>query len=73
MAGGLALGVLNLLAYGALLKALSLGNASVVIPIHSLYLVIPILLLAVVDGEKLTEKTTVAIILSVIAIMFLRA
>ncbi len=71
--GGLILGVVNLLAFGALLMALSLGNASVVIPMHSLYMIIPILIFSLVDGEKLTEKTTVAIILSVVSIMVLKS
>lgn len=73
MRGGLILGVLNLLAYYTLLRALSLGDASVVIPMHSLYMIIPILLFSILEGEKLTEKTTVAVVLSVVSIMILRS
>ncbi len=70
---GLRLGVVNLVAYGALLADLSVADASVVIPIHSLYIIVPILLAAIVDGEKLTDQVTTGVVLSVIAFMVLKA
>ncbi len=68
---GVWLGVFNLVAFACLLNALSLSDASIVIPIYSLYIVIPVLFAAVFQGEVLTPKTTVGAILSVAAVIIL--
>ncbi len=68
---GMWLGVINLLAFACLLKALSLGSASLVVPIYSLHMVIPILMTVLFQGGKLTEKATVAIVLSIAAVFIL--
>ena len=68
---GVWLGVFNLVAFACLLNALSLSDASVIIPIYSLYIVIPVLFAAVFQGEVLTPKTTVGTILSVAAVIIL--
>ncbi len=69
---GVWLGIINFASYACLLKALSIGDASVIIPIFSLYIVIPLLLTCIIQGEKLTEKATVAVILSILAVMILK-
>lgn len=69
---GLWLGLLNFASYACLLKALSQDDASVIIPIFSLYIVIPILLSTIFQSVKLTEKATVAVVLSILAIIILK-
>jgi uncharacterized membrane protein len=69
---GIALGFLNAGAFFFLLHALSIGSASVVIPLHSLYIVIPALLAALFKGDTLSEQATVGIILSITSLMLLK-
>lgn len=69
---GLLLGALNFISYASLLKALSLGDASVIIPMYSLYILMPVFLTIITQKEKLTEKTTVAVVLSILAIVMLK-
>lgn len=68
---GMLLGIFNLIAFACLLHALTLNDASIVIPIYSLYIVIPVILGAIINGDFLTSKTTVAVILSIAAIIVL--
>lgn len=68
---GMGLGLINLIAFACLLNALALTDASIVFPIYSLYIVIPILLATVVQGDKLTDKITVGVVLSVTALIML--
>lgn len=68
---GMCLGVFNFLAFASLLYALSLSDASVVIPIYSLYIIIPVILAAIIQGKELRQKTTVAVILSIAALIIL--
>ncbi len=70
---GLALGVVNLGSYWCLLTALSLGSASVIIPIYSMYIIIPMVLASIIDGTKLTDRLTVGILLAVLAVTILRS
>ncbi len=69
---GLWLGLINFASYACLLKALSMGDASVIIPVFSLYIVIPLLLTTVIQGVKLTEKAIVAVVLSILAVIILK-
>lgn len=69
---GMFLGVFNLVAFSSLLYALSLNDASIVIPIYSLYIVIPVVLTAVLKGSELTPKTTVAVVLSIAAVIVIK-
>jgi uncharacterized membrane protein len=69
---GCALGLVNLIGYACLLRALSVGDASIVIPIHSLYIVIPAGLAAVAQGRKLSERSTLGVIVSLLAVVALR-
>ncbi len=69
---GMVLGLFNLLAFASLLKALSMADASIVIPIYSMYVIIPVLLTTLINGEVLTPKTTVAVVLSVAAIVIMQ-
>ena len=68
----MALGFLNAGAFFFLLHALSIGSASVVIPLHSLYIVIPALLAALLRGDTLSEQATVGIVLSITSLMLLK-
>ncbi len=68
---GIKVGLLNFIAFASLLQALVHGNASIVLPIYSLYTIVPILLSVIILNQKLTEKTTVGVILSIIAITIL--
>lgn len=69
---GALIGILNLFAYAALLQALSMADASVVIPMYSLYLIVPVLLATVFDGVRMSELTSMAILLSLLAMAILR-
>ncbi len=69
---GMSLGILNLVAFSSLLYALSLNDASIVIPIYSLYIVIPVVFAAIFKGDELTPKTTVAVVLSIAAVIILQ-
>lgn len=65
---GMVLGVVNLIAFLSLLMALSMKGAGVVIPLYSLYILVPILFNTLIDGHKLTERVTLASMLSILAI-----
>ncbi len=69
---GLWLGTINLVAYACFLKSLSIGDASIIIPIYSLYVVIPVVLSTIIQGVKLEEKVAVGVVLSILAIIILR-
>lgn len=65
---GIVLGLINLIAFYSILTALSMKGASVVIPLYSLYILVPIILSTLINGYKLTERVTLASMLSILAI-----
>ena len=66
---GAKLGILNLVSFSALLMALSIKEASIVIPLYSLFIIVPILLSGIFDEVKLSERITVGTILCVLSIL----
>ena len=69
---GMILGLFNLIAFASLLKALVISDASIVIPIYSLYVVVPVLFSALLQNYVLTTNTVVAVVLSIAAIIMLQ-
>ncbi len=69
---GLWLGLINLCAYYCFLKSLSIGDASIIIPIYSLYVVVPVVLSTIIQGVELKEKVAVGVVISILAIIILR-
>lgn len=69
---GSAIGILNFAGYYAVLTAFSKGNLSLVQPIFSLSIIIPILLSLLFYKEKMTLKKAFALALTILAINLIR-
>lgn len=69
---GLVIGIFIFTGFLADLKALKDGPIGIVVPITTLSIVIPIILGAIVYKEKMTLKRTLAVILSIVAVIILK-
>jgi uncharacterized membrane protein len=66
-ASGCVLGVVNLAGYLCFLSALKSGDASVVVPINSLSVVVPIVMATIFQGVVLTDRVACAVIMSLVS------
>lgn len=69
---GISVGLLNFLGYYVVLNAFSKGNLSLVHPIFSLSIIIPIVLSLIIYHERLTFNKVLALVLTIIAINLIR-
>jgi uncharacterized membrane protein len=69
---GCVMGLINFVGFYSFLKALSLGPLSIIVAITGLHFVIAILLSVLIYREALTPSRVVGILLTIIAVIFLR-
>ncbi|MFH1126989.1 MAG: DMT family transporter [archaeon] len=69
---GFAIGIFNYASFYTVMSALKVGPASVIFPIIGLNMLVTVFLAVIVYREKITPLRLLALILSVIAILFLR-
>jgi len=69
---GCIMGLINFVGFYSFLKALSLGPLSIIVSIVGLHFVIAILLAALIYRETLTPSRVFGILLTIIAVIFLR-
>jgi len=69
---GFLMGLINFVGFYSFLKALSLGPLSLIVSITSLHFVIAILLAVLIYKEALTPSRVLGILLTIIAVIFLR-
>jgi bacterial/archaeal transporter family protein len=69
---GSTIGVLNFVGYGLVLKAFAAGSMSLVQPIFTLSILIPIFLSAIIYKEKLTPIRIISIGLSLAAVLLIK-
>ena len=69
---GVMIGILNFVGYLALLTSYRTGEVSVIQPIFSTSIVIPIVLSAVVFKERMTTRQILAVFLTIISIVLLK-
>jgi drug/metabolite transporter (DMT)-like permease len=69
---GCIMGLINFVGFYSFLKALSLGPLSIIVSITGLHFVIAILLAVLIYKEPLTPRRVLAILLTIMAVIFLR-
>ena len=72
MRNGALSGVYGYIAFWCFLQAIREGSVALAVPVNSASFIIPILLSALVYGEKLTKRTSLAVVLTLFGLVLIR-